>query len=568
MARKRKSLLIFLILLVGFFSCGRQRDYKDKDLGDCTDIDGNSYETVEIGNQIWMAENLRATHFRDGTAISRIESDAEWQNLAMAAYCYYENDTSHVDTYGLLYNWHVIGNFTEICPEGWHVPTDEEWQKLEINLGMSEEDANLAGARRGNDEASKLAGNASLWTNGILESNPYFETSGFDARPGGYRFYNGEFINLRKSARFWTATESNTRKAWSRNPIFAQTENRRIASDKSWGLSIRCIKGDDIIDEDLTEISGTVIDSETEEPIENAHILFNGASTGYLFSGADGSYIYGLEPGDYSMTVSKEGYENFHQEISVVDTVLEIDVELQAVDASLFYTLSGTILDAGDGLILPDANILIEGPSTGFITSDSLGEFSYELQEGDYIATITKDGYYDEIREFTIDGPLHLSIVLTPIVSVGQYRIVLTWSDSPEDLDSHLWTPLIDGYRYHIYYVYMGSSSTLPYASLDVDQIFGYGPETITISQIYSGTYYYSVFKYYGMTEITDSEAIVRVFDDLGIVKEYHVPASGEGDWWNVFQITDGTIQDINTISEYNPFGSLLRETNTPKSVK
>ncbi|MBC8192252.1 MAG: fibronectin type III domain-containing protein, partial [FCB group bacterium] len=153
------------------------------------DYDGNIYETIQIGDQVWMAENLRVTHYRDGTAIPNLTSDGDWTSTSTGAYCYYANNSVNGETYGALYNWYAVTDGRDIAPEGWHVPTDADWKELEMFLGMSQSEADATGYR-GTNEGSKLAGNAGLWTDGSLENNSGFGTSGFTALPGGYR-YNG-----------------------------------------------------------------------------------------------------------------------------------------------------------------------------------------------------------------------------------------------------------------------------------------------------------------------------------------------------------------------------------------
>ena len=94
------------------------------------DIDGNDYRTVDIGNYRWMAENLKTTTYNNGTAIPNVEEQSEWIRLNFGAYSPYNNDRSYADTFGLLYNWYAV-NTGSLCPEGWRVPSDEEWKELE-----------------------------------------------------------------------------------------------------------------------------------------------------------------------------------------------------------------------------------------------------------------------------------------------------------------------------------------------------------------------------------------------------------------------------------------------------
>jgi uncharacterized protein (TIGR02145 family) len=199
-----------------------------------TVIDGNVYNTITIGNQVWMAENLRVTHYRDGTPIPNVANDAVWGGLTTGAYCYYDNDSTNFNaTYGALYNWYAVNGDTdgdgvkdkEIAPEGWHVPTDAEWQALETYLGG----ASVAG--------SKLAGNAGLWTNGLLKNHAEFGTSGFTALAGGYRDYtNGSYSSMGTFAYFWSATASSSVLYYSDSTVSRQGWSKGV------GFSIRLLR--------------------------------------------------------------------------------------------------------------------------------------------------------------------------------------------------------------------------------------------------------------------------------------------------------------------------------------
>ncbi|MCK4448089.1 MAG: fibrobacter succinogenes major paralogous domain-containing protein, partial [Candidatus Marinimicrobia bacterium] len=123
--------------------------------GTVTDIDGNTYQTVKIGDQWWMAENLKVTHYRNGDPIPNVTDNTDWSNLTTGAYCNYDNNASYVTTYGRLYNWYTVNDSRYIAPSGWHVPTDEELKELEMYLGMSQSQADYTGYR-GTDEGGKL----------------------------------------------------------------------------------------------------------------------------------------------------------------------------------------------------------------------------------------------------------------------------------------------------------------------------------------------------------------------------------------------------------------------------
>jgi len=210
--------------------------------GPVTDIDGNVYEVVTIGSQVWMAENLKVTHYRDGTAISHLASDGDWTTTSSGAYCFYDNNSSNGDTYGALYNWYAVSDSRNIAPEGWHVPSDDEWKELEMALGMSQSEADVNGWR-GTNEGSKLAGNAALWIDGALENDPEFGTSGFTALPGGWRvYYLGSYNNMGDYAYFWSATENNSTTAWYRTLHWSTLDVLRYLDYKRDGFSIRCLR--------------------------------------------------------------------------------------------------------------------------------------------------------------------------------------------------------------------------------------------------------------------------------------------------------------------------------------
>ena len=153
---KRQILLgaTFLILV----SCGgaQQMIQSTSAHDSVTDIDGNVYKTAKIGNQWWMAENLRVTHYRNGDKIPNLSGDEEWDN-ANGAYCCYNNDSANIAKYGMLYNWFAVADSRNIAPEGWHVPTDEEWQVLVDYLGG----AALAGGKL--KSKGTIEGDHGLW---------------------------------------------------------------------------------------------------------------------------------------------------------------------------------------------------------------------------------------------------------------------------------------------------------------------------------------------------------------------------------------------------------------------
>lgn len=204
-----------------------------------TDIDGNVYQTIQIGDQCWMAENLKVTHYRNGDPIPNVTDDTEWAGLSTGAYCAYDNNESNANTYGYLYNWYTVNDSRNIAPEGWHVPTDEEWKELEIYLGMSQSEAD--GIQwRGTDEGSKLK------EIGIVHWNSpntgATNESGFCALPGGCCNDSGYFYGMGESACFWSSEESSSRYAWRRSLDYDNSRVHRIYGSKPHGFSLRCVK--------------------------------------------------------------------------------------------------------------------------------------------------------------------------------------------------------------------------------------------------------------------------------------------------------------------------------------
>lgn len=205
-----------------------------------TDFDGNQYHTIIIGDQEWMMENLKVTHYRNGDPIPHITDSNGWVGTSNGAYCVYGNQPYHADTYGHLYNWFAVNDSRGLAPEGWHVPTDDDIKELEIYLGMSQNQTNSTGWR-GSNEGSKLAGSADLWINGLLENDPEFNISGFRLRPGGCRNDNGDFYCLTANGFFWSSSESSS-SAWSRYLYYPYTTVNRSTMNKHYGFSVRCVR--------------------------------------------------------------------------------------------------------------------------------------------------------------------------------------------------------------------------------------------------------------------------------------------------------------------------------------
>jgi uncharacterized protein (TIGR02145 family) len=198
-----------------------------------TDIDGNVYQTVTIGTQEWMVENLKTTRYNDGLEIPLEVNNTAWENLNTPGYCWYNNDTANKNPYGAIYNWYTV-NTGKLAPEGWHVPTDAEWDIL-INFHGG---ASVAGGKM--KSMGTIQSDSGLW----YEPNTgAINSSGFTALPGGYRYFTGNFNFLGKNAFFWSSSKRIGSVAWSPILYYDGEQVYKGSSLFSYGFSVRCVKG-------------------------------------------------------------------------------------------------------------------------------------------------------------------------------------------------------------------------------------------------------------------------------------------------------------------------------------
>jgi uncharacterized protein (TIGR02145 family) len=192
-----------------------------------TDIDGNVYHTVTIGNQVWMAENLQTTRFNDGTAIPPVSGDSAWAADTAPGYCWYGGDSAAGRaTWGALYNWYSV-NAGKLAPAGWHVATDTEWSILMDVLGDS-----VAGGEL------KDTG-TSLWSSPNAGAT---DQTGFSALPAGYRAYDGVFQSGGMYGYWWSATANGAGLAWYRYVGYNYASANRSYTDMNSGFSVRCVR--------------------------------------------------------------------------------------------------------------------------------------------------------------------------------------------------------------------------------------------------------------------------------------------------------------------------------------
>lgn len=194
-----------------------------------TDIDGNVYDTISIGTQVWMKQNLKTTKYRDGSGIPNVTDNNAWSALTTGARCYYNNDSTTIaPVYGALYNWYAANDARSLCPTGWHVPSDAEWSTLTTYLGGD----GVAGGKL--KEIDTLHWNS--------PNTGADNSSGFSALPGGNRGGNGNYSGIDNLGDWWSVSESSGFSAWGRHLVYDNTSVSRYNYTKKGGLSVRCFK--------------------------------------------------------------------------------------------------------------------------------------------------------------------------------------------------------------------------------------------------------------------------------------------------------------------------------------
>ena len=193
--------------------------------GPIMDIDGNVYGTIQIGEQVWMKENLKTSRYNTGSPIPNEVDEVNWSGLSTGAWCFYNNDGNNNGIYGKLYNWYAVetGN---LCPSGWHVPTDAEWNILTDTLGG----LSIAGGKL------KELGTVH-WDSPNTGAT---DDVGFTALPGGAR--SSSFGNVGGNGYWWSASPGSSNNSWSRFLNLYDASVRRFSSNKRNGFSIRCLR--------------------------------------------------------------------------------------------------------------------------------------------------------------------------------------------------------------------------------------------------------------------------------------------------------------------------------------
>lgn len=219
--------------------------------GTVTDIDGNVYQTVKIGSQEWMAENLRVTKYRDGAPVILDTSKTTWGNGTTEKYCYYNNitDADSIRKYGAIYNWFVVNpvNPGNIAPTGWHVPSDSEWTVLEKNMVLHGYNWDGTKDTAHDNKIAKSMAARTDWhtfsTSGTVSSDlAKNNSSGFSAFAVGCRDSDGGFYDRGYYCGWWSTTEDDIALSWSRNLYYGGEALLRNSNEKICGFSVRLLR--------------------------------------------------------------------------------------------------------------------------------------------------------------------------------------------------------------------------------------------------------------------------------------------------------------------------------------
>jgi uncharacterized protein (TIGR02145 family) len=340
------------------------------------DIDGNVYQTVVIGKQIWLKENLKTTKFRDGTSIQLVTDNTEWANKTTPAYCWYNNDsTTYKNTYGALYNWYAA-NDNLVCPIGWHVPLDSEWKILEMYLGLTQDEANAEGYQ-GTDQGSQIK-TTSGWTSGGNGTN----TSGFSAPPSGYRNpdINISWQNLGAGFVMWGASSKSSTIDFQYGAFYNTSKIYRASgSFANDGLSIRCIH--DQINYDTLTYNVSNINFQVISP----KVYFEKTDTLKTAIGSNDSIVnhfskYVYQPNHYTDTITVEDTLKFN----VVLTGIAAPNNLNKIKVYPNPTKDYLMIDCGDYAKMDKYQFKLLNISSAVIWSTTVTQKVYSISLSGY----------------------------------------------------------------------------------------------------------------------------------------------------------------------------------------
>lgn len=239
---KRKSIFYSLLLflsavIIATVACDKDTDTDDDkkptdpnkpEVGTVADIQGRVYQTVKIGTQWWMSQNLNTTMYKNSQAVTNGNDASTWNSATEGLYCEFNGDSANAPKYGRLYNYNAAVNPAGICPAGWHLPTIEEWETMINHLGG----ILVAGGKL------KAKGTEQWQAPNTDATN----TSGFNALGSGFRVSDGTFEGLKKYSSFWTATPYDSLTVWNFTLAYSDGKVYKSNEEKPSGKCIRCVK--------------------------------------------------------------------------------------------------------------------------------------------------------------------------------------------------------------------------------------------------------------------------------------------------------------------------------------
>ena len=332
----------------------------------------SEFDTVKIGYQVWMTKNLDVDHYRNGDPIPQVTDPTQWGNLTTGAWCYYNNSDSLGKIYGKLYNWYAVNDPRGLAPEGWHIPTDQEWKETERFLGMSESEANKIG-NRGTDEGGMLKESGTIhWS---TPNTGATNSSGFTALPGSLRNSNGSFGIFGYDGFWWSMTEKTNSNALGRHLYSNFSYIYRTDYNKKFGFSVRCTK-------DLPPFIESVISS--------AKIGDDITIRGFRFGSTQGSNY---------VTFNGNKAINY---TTWCDSLIVVRVPEESTDGKLFVIVNGMESNNIDFTIAPDSiSVKIESISQ---TSFYIGDILTIKGKGFLSSYEDLDVYFNDLK-----GSLYLS---------------------------------------------------------------------------------------------------------------------------------------------------------------
>ena len=373
---------------------------------------------------------------------------------------------------------------------------------------------------------------------------------------------------------------------WSINPLLTGAQVKEIVKQTadrpihhSDGITYSILNADKAVDKALESRSNInpwepddqnngavisrVVNKSTQAPLTNAVVTAYTTAGDFVATAttdAAGQFELVLPAGTYNLTASCDGYlPSILKDVVVESAQVNYTewLELIADTNTGTYTVKGQITDATNGNGVGGVEMMFDDNFNGicyYATTNSDGTYSIELPSGYYTVRLSKTGYIT--TQFSVAASsetedLDQNSTISPYLDSNTYRIVLTWNEHPEDLDSHIVGKTTDGSQFHVYYsdkrAYDGD---ILVADLDIDDVTSYGPETITLIPTTTDTYDYYVYHYAGQGSISTSGAQVKLYNGNTLVATYNAPTNqGTELYWNVFSITNGQITVKNTIT-------------------